>query len=180
MCPNAEFFLVPIFPHSDWIRRNTEYLSVFNLNVGKYGPGKTPYLDIFHALILIILFETQKQPLVVFYKKAVLWNFAIFIGKHLCWKPFLNKVPACNLFSKRLKHKCFSVNISKFLRTPMFVGTPYKNTKMPYFHQVLIAALWTTIIFVWLFSNHIQLRMRINHTYYLMPINYNFLLHSCA
>ena len=33
-------FLVRIFPHSDWIRRDTEYLSVFKPNMGKYGPGK--------------------------------------------------------------------------------------------------------------------------------------------
>ena len=26
------------------------YLSVFSPNVGKYGPEKTPYLDIFHAV----------------------------------------------------------------------------------------------------------------------------------
>ena len=25
MCPNTEFFLVRIFPHSDWIRRDTKY-----------------------------------------------------------------------------------------------------------------------------------------------------------
>ena len=31
---------VPIFPHSDWIRRNTPYLSLFSSNAGKYGPGK--------------------------------------------------------------------------------------------------------------------------------------------
>ena len=30
--------LVRIFSHLDWIRRNTEYLSVFSLNAGKYGP----------------------------------------------------------------------------------------------------------------------------------------------
>ena len=30
-CPNTEFFLARIFPHSDWIRRDTKY-------VGKYGP----------------------------------------------------------------------------------------------------------------------------------------------
>ena len=44
-CPNTEFFLVRIFPHLDWIRKDTEYLSVFSPNTGKYGPGKTPYLD---------------------------------------------------------------------------------------------------------------------------------------
>ena len=49
-CPNTEFFLVRIFPHSDWIRRDTSYLSVFSPNTGKYGPEKTPYLDNFHAV----------------------------------------------------------------------------------------------------------------------------------
>ena len=29
---------------------NTEYLSVFSLNAGKYGPEKAPYLDTFHAV----------------------------------------------------------------------------------------------------------------------------------
>ena len=30
--------LVRVFPHSDWIRRNTEHLSVFSPNAGNYGP----------------------------------------------------------------------------------------------------------------------------------------------
>ena len=51
-CPNTEFSLVCIFPHSDWIRRYTPYLSVFSPNAGKYGPEKTPYLDTFHAVNL--------------------------------------------------------------------------------------------------------------------------------
>ena len=29
-----------IFPHSDWIRRDIPYLSVFSRNVGKHGPEK--------------------------------------------------------------------------------------------------------------------------------------------
>ena len=33
-------FLVGIFPHSDWIRRDTPFLSVFSPNAGKYGPEK--------------------------------------------------------------------------------------------------------------------------------------------
>ena len=33
-------FLVCIFPHSDWIRRNTPYHSVSSPNAGKYGPEK--------------------------------------------------------------------------------------------------------------------------------------------
>ena len=49
-CPNTEFFLVRIFPYSDWMRRETPYLFVFSLNTRKYGPEKTPYLDTFHAV----------------------------------------------------------------------------------------------------------------------------------
>ena len=52
-CANTEFFLARIFPHSDWIQRDTPYLSIFSPNVGKYGPEKTPYLDTFHAVYSI-------------------------------------------------------------------------------------------------------------------------------
>ena len=45
------FFLIRIFPHFDWIRRDTPYLSVFSPNVGKDEPEKTPYLDTFHAVV---------------------------------------------------------------------------------------------------------------------------------
>ena len=31
-------FLVGISPHSDWIRRDIPYLSMFSSNAGKYGP----------------------------------------------------------------------------------------------------------------------------------------------
>ena len=53
MCPNAEFFLVGVFTHSDWIRRDMKYLSVFSPNAGKYRPEKTPYLDTFHAMYFL-------------------------------------------------------------------------------------------------------------------------------
>ena len=55
-CPNTEFVLVRIFPHSDWIRRVTEYLSVFSPNAGKYGPENTPCFDALHTVRL--LFKT--------------------------------------------------------------------------------------------------------------------------
>ena len=40
----------------------------------------------------------QKQSQKVFYKKAVLKNFARFTEEHLCW---------------RLQHRCFPVNTAK-------------------------------------------------------------------
>ena len=52
MCRNTEFFLVRIFPHSDWIQKDTKYLSIFSPNAGKYVPEKTPYLNTFHEVIV--------------------------------------------------------------------------------------------------------------------------------
>ena len=49
-CPNMKFFLVRIFPLSDWIRRDTPYLFVFSPNAGKYGPKKTLSFDTFHVV----------------------------------------------------------------------------------------------------------------------------------
>ena len=46
-------FLARIFPRSDWIRRDTEYLSVFSPNVGKYGPEKL-HTDTFYAVNLLM------------------------------------------------------------------------------------------------------------------------------
>ena len=60
----------------------------------------------------------------VFCKKGVLRNFAKFTGKHLCHSLFLNKVAGlrpATLLKKRLWHRCFPVNLVKFLRTPFFI-----------------------------------------------------------
>ena len=46
-----EVFSGRYFPHSDWIRRDTPYLSVFSPSAEKYGPEKTLYLNTFHAVI---------------------------------------------------------------------------------------------------------------------------------
>ena len=44
-------FSGPYFLHLDWIRRDTEYLTVFSPNAGKYSPEKASYLDTFHTVI---------------------------------------------------------------------------------------------------------------------------------
>ena len=62
----------------------------------------------------------KKQLLKLFYKKAVLNNLAILIGKHLCWSLFL--IQASNFITKRLQHRCFPVNIAKFLKTSILKG----------------------------------------------------------
>ena len=62
-CPNTELFLVRIFPHSGWIRRDTKYLSVFSPNAGKYGPEVTPYLDIFRAVTVTAFHRNSYQTI---------------------------------------------------------------------------------------------------------------------
>ena len=52
-------------------------------------------------------------------KKGVLKNFTNFTGKHLCQSFFFNKVTVLRpapLLKKRLWHRCFLVNLVKFLR----------------------------------------------------------------
>ena len=52
----------------------------------------------------------------MFFKIGVLQNFVIFKGKYLCWSVLLIKLTPKT--HKRLQHRCFLVNIAKFLRTP--------------------------------------------------------------
>ena len=59
----------------------------------------------------------------VFCKKGVLKNFTKLIRKHLCQSLFLNKVAGLKpvtLLKKRLWHRCFLVNFTKFLRKLFF------------------------------------------------------------
>ena len=56
--------------------------------------------------------KLQKQPPEVFVKNAVLKNFAVLTGKHLCCSLFLTKMWD---FKKRIQHICFPMNIAKFL-----------------------------------------------------------------
>ena len=53
-------------------------------------------------------------------KKAILKNVTKFTGKNLCQGLSFKKVAGlrlATLFKKRLWHKCFPVNIARFLRT---------------------------------------------------------------
>ena len=50
-------FLVHIFPHLDWIRRDTLYLSVFGPNAGKYGAEKLRIWTLFAQWFSILFFH---------------------------------------------------------------------------------------------------------------------------
>ena len=68
----------------------------------------------------------QKEPTKVFCKKVALKYFAIFTERHVSESLF-NKLAvqkACNLIKKRLQHRCFLMNIAKYLRTACFTEHP--------------------------------------------------------
>ena len=88
-----------------------------------FAPAITRFLKYFARTIKMqqmFTMNTKKEPPEVFYKKAVLKNFSILTGKHLCWSLFFNQfvvLQVCNFIKKRFQHRCFSVNIAKFLKT---------------------------------------------------------------
>ena len=60
-------------------------------------------------------------------KMGVLRNYTKLTGKHLCQSLFFDKIAGlrpATLLKKRLWHRRFSVNFSKFLRTPFVTEHP--------------------------------------------------------
>ena len=80
--------------------------------------------DAKHLTVIIIISFTMINYDGLEFKKRVLRNFAKFIGKHLCQRPFFNKVAGLKLSgTKSLWYRYFPVNFAKFL-TPFF----FQNT----------------------------------------------------
>ena len=83
-------------------------------------------------------------------KKGVTRNFTKFTGKYLCQRLFFNKIEGlrpATLLKKRLCHRCFPLNIVKFLRTPFCIEHLW----------------WLLLIIVPWLSERKHLRMRILH-----------------
>ena len=89
--------------------------------------------------LLINLRDTilQKQQPKVLYKKAVLKNFAIFTGKHLCWSLFLIKLQALRPILKNIWERLLLILVYPVEKRPIlnknknsydfqnFIGTYY-------------------------------------------------------
>ena len=79
----------------------------------------------------------QKQQPKVLYKKAVLKNFAIFAGKHLCWSLFLIKLQAFRPILKNIWERLLLILVYPVEKRPIlnknknshdsenFIGTYY-------------------------------------------------------
>ena len=79
---------------------------------------KTPK-EFYHYLKLLKNIFIEQE---VFYKKTITKNFKIFTEETCVVASFLIKNPGlqlCNFIKTRLQHRCFPVNIAKFLKTPI-------------------------------------------------------------
>ena len=110
-------FLFGIFPHSDWIRRDTPYFFIFNPNAGIYGQiRKTQTLfkqcisELSLRLEITRLFGSSLRRCSV--RKGVLRKFKKFTGKRLCQSLLFNKAAGC----------------AKLLRTPFLTKHPQATT----------------------------------------------------
>ena len=66
--------------------------------------------------------QRSSHPVVIC-GKAIYKDSAIFTGKSLCWSLFLIKLQTCNFIEKSIRHKYFTVNITKFLSTAFLQNT---------------------------------------------------------
>ena len=64
--------LVRIFPHFDWIRRDSQYLSVLSPNAGKCWPDNSEYGHFLRSAILIIISSTWTNKKIVWELKSLL------------------------------------------------------------------------------------------------------------
>ena len=92
------------------------------------------------------MFSRSSRP-EVFCKKDVLKNFAKFTGKHRCQSLFSNKVAGfrpATLLKKGLRHRCFSVNFAKILRTSFL--TEYLQWLLPVFKEYEMGTLVRNVL----------------------------------
>ena len=89
-------------------------------------------------------------------KKAVLKNVAIFTAIDLCWSLFLIKSQAWDFIEKRLQHRCFPVNIAKFLRTPILKNICERLLLEIFQNTYFVEQLWTAAS-DWLLISYRQL-----------------------
>ena len=83
-------------------------------------------LNIYRKNVRYLTLTVRANKIAVFFEPVVrrccaLKNFAKFIGKHLYQSLFFNKVAGLRpvtLSRKKLWHKCFPVNFTKFFKTP--------------------------------------------------------------
>ena len=87
----------------------------------------------------------------LFFKIGVLKKISNFTGKHLCWSLFDNVAgpQASNFIRKSLKHRCFHLKVSKFLKTPFLQNTlgrmPLQTSRLTFFQKEVFQQ-WIVVV----------------------------------
>ena len=100
------FFLVRVFPHFDWIQRDTPYLSVFTPNAGKHGSGHfsrsgdrmylqvspedSSHIELINLMLFMKVFYTHRMELRFICKLYIVFS-QVFILYDSSWNFFLTK-----------------------------------------------------------------------------------------
>ena len=101
--PNTEFFSGPFFP-------------VFSPNAWKYGPEKTPYLDILRAVTTTTQTLDRSSHPQVFLRKGLLKICSKLAGEHQRQSAISIKLQS-NFTEIALLHGCSPVNLLHIFRT---------------------------------------------------------------
>ena len=114
-------------PFLGWFGPNIQK-SQFKTKFGIYNLIYYLNLMIQKQLLTSVLYKSclRGSRSQMFFEMDVFKNFAILAGKHMGWS-LLIKLQAWRP-AKRLQHRCFHVNIAKFLRTSFL-----QNTSIGYF-----------------------------------------------
>ena len=72
------------------------------------------------SLVYTAYFQKQPPEYRCSVKKGVLKNFVNFIGKHLCWSPFLKKLQAWHLFWRKFANGCLCTKLTPLIVTCRF------------------------------------------------------------
>ena len=85
-CPDTELFLVRIFPHSDWIRKDNEY---------GYGPEITPYSDTFHAVCRTKILEIKLIQSEIWFVWNIYFFSCFYSDSSLLMPDIIDQNPPC-------------------------------------------------------------------------------------
>ena len=144
-------FLIRVFLHLDWIRRDTLYLSVFSSNAEKYGPEKLQILTLFTQWKLVSK-EPNGQLLIKYF--PVDWDSASQYDSSRTqnWQRFKDSLsPAWNYMFKvnnsdtRTRREIYSKSTTKTLERHYWRRHGVFIVSFEHILHLVVVFLWLTL-----------------------------------
>ena len=119
----------PAFRHSNWIRRDTLYLSAFSPNTGKYGPEKLRIRPFFTQWKSSKVFKYSEiitdKPLIVVLLWTGMWCSSLLMDAFLQSKQFMKKC-ACPVLSVYCTIKKWLLKVKFSQKYQVFLSKKFK------------------------------------------------------